>query len=90
MKVKLLRIEDNANFSWTEEEFVTAMSNFDAGSTVIPLGLDKKAKANLIRDNLRREFGYNIKLGSLRLGSSFLYILVSENYETIRVCLFQK
>jgi hypothetical protein len=90
MKLKLLRIEDNASYSWTEEDFVTAINHFDAGPPGFPLGLDKKTKANLIRDNLRREFGYNLKLGSLRLGQSFLYIAVSENQETIRVCLLRK
>jgi hypothetical protein len=73
-KLKILRFEDDAQYSWTEEEFITTMSSFDSGFTSIPTGLDKKTKTILLRDSQRRELGYNIKLGSLRLGDSFLYI----------------
>lgn len=66
------------------------MSSFDSGFTSIPTGLDKKTKTLMLRDSQRRELGYNIKLGSLRLGDSFLYISETEQDDYIRICLFEK
>lgn len=45
-----------------------SLGNFHAGQMYIPSGIDKKIKAGILKDNMRREYGYNLKIGSLRLG----------------------
>ncbi len=55
------------------------MSNFGGGALLIPIGIDKKTKATIVRDNLKREYGNNVKIASLKLGSGFLHISSSEN-----------
>jgi hypothetical protein len=43
-----------------------------------PSGTDKKIKAGLLKDAFRREYGYNLKVASLRLGEGFLFISFHE------------
>jgi hypothetical protein len=50
------------------------MRCFAAGSAAMPMNMDKKTKASLVRDNLRREYGTNLKIAGLKLGCSFLHI----------------
>lgn len=59
-------------------------------SVQIPSGVDKKTKSAILRDSLRRQYGDNAKLASLRLGSGFLHVSSSENEELVRVFLFKK
>jgi hypothetical protein len=35
---------------------------------------DRKYKSMMQKDNLKKEFGNNLKLGSFRLGRAFLYV----------------
>lgn len=47
---------------------------------------DKKTKSSILRENHKKEFGNNLKLGCLRLGKGFLYVSYYGNY--VRVALF--
>jgi hypothetical protein len=78
-KEKVFRIADNAKLCWTEEEFFKTMSSFLTISIQPPAGIDKKSKTVMMREHLRREYGTNIKLASIRLGSGYLHISFSED-----------
>ena len=41
---------------------------------------DKKARATLQRESIKREFGNNLKMGCLRLGKGFLYVSYCNNF----------
>ena len=52
---------------------------------MIMSGCDKKIKKQILKDNLLKEFGINLKMGALRLGKKFLF--VSANGEAIHLFL---
>ena len=87
---RVIKIADNAKLAWTEEEFIETMGSYATESIQPPAGTDKKLKMAMVRDQLKRQYGTNIKMASLRLGSGFLHVSFSENGELIRVCLFAK
>ena len=55
------------------------MGSFAGGAVLIPIGIDKRTKTTIVRDNLKREFGNNVKIAGLKLGSGFLHVSDSEN-----------
>lgn len=89
-KQRLLKFEDDAKLNWTDEELLDSVGNFNAGQMYMPAGIDKKVKMGIQRDNLRREYGYNLKLGSLRLGESFLFISYNGDDSLFRVFSFER
>jgi hypothetical protein len=89
-KLRMLKFEDDAKLNWTDEELLETVANFNAGQMYLPTGIDKKIKAGLLRDNFRREYGYNLKIGSLRLGEGFLFISYNEDNSVFRVFLLEK
>ncbi len=87
---KILKFEDDARLLWSEEELTESLLNFNGGQMYIASGIDKKIKSGIIKDNLRREYGYNIKIASLRLGEAFVFLSFNEEIQTYRIYLFQK
>jgi hypothetical protein len=67
-KLRLLKLEDDAKLNWTDEELLETLTHFNAGQMYAPSGTDKKIKAGLMKEAFRREYGYNLKVASLRLG----------------------
>lgn len=61
------------------------VTNFETVNTFEYQVVDKKAKATLIRENTKREFGNNLKMGCIRLGKGFLYVSYLNNF--IRVAM---
>jgi len=72
--MRLIKFEDDAKLNWTDEELLETLAHFNAGQMHAPSGTDKKIKAGLMKDAFRREYGYNLKVASLRLGEGFLFI----------------
>lgn len=77
-KMRFIKFEDDARLNWTDEELFQTLAHFNAGMMHAPSGTDKKIKAALLKDAFRREYGYNLKVASLRLGEGFLFISFHE------------
>lgn len=45
------KFEDNAKLNCTDEEFYSSMTGFQANLPTVTLGIDKKIRMNLIKEN---------------------------------------
>lgn len=81
---RFIYIEDDGR-TWNNEEFPQIIFNSQVNDDLLMDVFDKKTKAMVIKDNLKKEFGINLKFGCFRLGKAFLYISGYENY--LRVAL---
>mgnify|MGYP000852487708 FL=1 len=71
--IQYILMEDNGR-PWGNDEFLRVILKFETVNSFEYQVADKKARASLLRENIKREFGNNLKMGCLRLGKGFLYI----------------
>lgn len=64
---------------------ISCLLGFESSLNLIMTGFDKKIKKQIIKENHKKEYGINLKLGCLGLGKKFL--LVSANGDNFSVFL---
>lgn len=77
--LRYILIEDDGK-PWSNEELPNILFNSQVNDPILLESTDRKYKSLISRDNLRKEFGNNLKLGSLRLGRAFLHVSYYESY----------
>lgn len=74
----LIMIEDNGVFPWPMEDLLPTLQKCQVPNHVILDSWQRKIKKEVEDENSRKEFGINLKLGCLRLGSGFIWASIEE------------
>ena len=82
-----MRIEDDSKLVFSNEELEEILVNFEGMKNFNFPSVERRVRTVLHKEFNRKEFGTNIKLASMRLGSEMLYVSINSQLD-VRVAYF--
>ena len=83
----ILKIQDDNRSNFTNQQLEEVIVNFEAEVNLNFGSIDKRVRAIMSKDFLKKQMGTNLKIAAMRLGNEMLHVSLTPNYEA-RVAYF--